>query len=59
MKKKKHSKSTSVNPGNPADHGVDHNVLQGIEKDVKESPIQKQESRPGRGSDNEDSSEAK
>jgi hypothetical protein len=54
MKKKTSKKAPKVKPGNPADDGVDHNLSQGKDKDQKESYIQKQESRSGRGIDNED-----
>jgi len=55
MKKKKNKKSPAVKPGNPADHGYDHNVSKGTENDLKSTPVQKQESSSGRGIDNEDS----
>ncbi len=57
--KNKDDQDFSVNPGNPADHGVDHNISRGTEKDLEDSYIQKQEANGDRGTDNEDDTESK
>lgn len=59
MNKKKKNKfdPPELNPANPADEGVDHNLSQGTDKDVEASYIRKQESAGGRGVDNEDDTE--
>ncbi len=39
---------------NPADEGLDHNLVRGTGEDLDESYIDKQEARYKRGEDNED-----
>ena len=42
---------------NPADEGLDHNILKGNEEDYEDSYLDKQEAHGSRGVDNEDTTD--
>jgi hypothetical protein len=53
----KKKKNPNAQDHNPADEGLDHNLLKGGDEDYEDSYLDKQEARGTRGIDNEETTD--